>query len=101
MTDEVVKTQEQLIVEATDQDLGLWRNDPTTKRFLAYLKAYRALDAEEFLKGAYSSKSVEETALLQAEVIGRAQFIEELLELKAIDLLTTERDIADAKYFRL
>lgn len=100
MTDEG-KSPEQLIAEAVQQDLVEWRTQPFTKRVMNMLKARRLLEMEQLARGTHNGKNMEEAALFQAKVCGRVELIEELLRLNAIELLTIERDIQNAEYFRM
>lgn len=106
--DEPVKSQEELeqeriqsIIDATAKELSEWRSQPTTKRFFAYLKAFRLLEMQAMIQGQGSTNDINTNALMNAESVAKARMIQDILELDAINLLTTERDVQNAEYFRL
>lgn len=99
--EELEQAREQGVIDATTKELHEWRAHPTTRRVFAFLRAFRYLEAQAMMMGHGTTTDINANALTNAESIAKAKMIQDILGLDAPTLLTIERDIANAEYFRV
>jgi len=59
-----------------------WKNHPLTKKYLQFLQDKRQELMEDWAEGKYSLQTTEQSALKTSEAMGRAQCLQDLVELE-------------------
>lgn len=77
----------QALVEQAEAELNEWRQHPTTRRVMAFLRTGREEIKELWAKGNFTSPDMETGALANAKEIGRCQAWEDILELTGNELV--------------
>lgn len=68
------------------KEFSEWKHHKGTEDVFAYLRDLREVMKEELARGSYTHDSVEATALSHADVVGRCEAINELLNLSYEDM---------------